>query len=42
MRYAGRDNLTEQMRETSDSKFVHNLITGADVFMKIKMICILI
>ncbi|ROR31430.1 HNH/endonuclease VII toxin of polymorphic toxin system [Mobilisporobacter senegalensis] len=31
MRYAGRDTLTEQMRETSDSKFVHNLATGLDV-----------
>ncbi|ROR31781.1 hypothetical protein EDD66_101399 [Mobilisporobacter senegalensis] len=31
MRYAGRDTLTEQMREGSDSKFVHNLATGLDV-----------
>ncbi|ROR31748.1 hypothetical protein EDD66_101366 [Mobilisporobacter senegalensis] len=31
MRYAGRDTFTEQMRETSDSKFVHNLATGLDV-----------
>ncbi|ROR31756.1 hypothetical protein EDD66_101374 [Mobilisporobacter senegalensis] len=31
MRYAGRDTLTEQMRETSDSKFVHNFATGLDV-----------
>lgn len=31
MRYAGRDTLTAQMRETSDSKFVHNLATGLDL-----------